>query len=197
MNASLPLGKKHDYRQADDLETWIQSKLIYEGRVVSLRTGDVRMDDGTVAFREVVEHPGGVAVVPVIGNSVVLIRQFRIAIGRDVIELPAGKLEGVENPEERGRRELEEETGYRAGRMVNAGSVFASVGYTTEEIRLFFAFDLEKVGQNLEADECVEVVTIPLTEAECMIASNELKDAKTIVGILSLLRYLRGEAAHP
>lgn len=173
------------------METWIQSKLIYEGRVVSLRTGDVRMDDGTVAFREVVEHPGGVAVVPVIGDSIVLIRQFRIAIGHDILELPAGKLEGVEDPEERGRQELEEETGYRAGRMVNAGSIFASVGYTTEEIRLFYAFDLEKVGQNLEADECLEVVTIPLSEAERMIASNEMKDAKTIVGILSLLRHLR------
>ena len=78
------------------METWIDSKTLYEGRVISLRVGHVRMDDGTVAFREVVEHPGGVAVVPVLGDSVILIRQYRVAIGQDILEIPAGKLEGAE-----------------------------------------------------------------------------------------------------
>ena len=173
------------------METWIASERIYSGKVVSLRVGDVRMDDGTVAFREVVEHPGGVAVVPVLGDSVVLIRQYRIAVGRDIIEIPAGKLEGDEDPEHRGRCELEEETGYRAGRMVPAGAIYASVGYTSEEIRMYLAFDLEKVGQNLEADECIETVEVPLSEIESRMANSELKDAKTIVGLHLLLDYLR------
>ena len=172
------------------METWIDSKTLYEGRVISLRVGHVRMDDGTVAFREVVEHPGGVAVLPVLGDSVILIRQYRVAIGRDILEIPAGKLEGAEDPEHRGRRELEEETGYRAGRMVSLGSVFASVGYTSEEIHLFAALDLEPVGQDLESDECIEVVPVPLADLERRMAANELKDAKTLVGLQALLRYL-------
>lgn len=173
------------------MEQWIESRRLYEGKVVSLRVGDVRMDDGTVAFREVVEHPGGVAVVPVLDDSVILIRQYRIAIERDILELPAGKLEGPEDPEQRGRAELEEETGYRARRMVPAGEIYASVGYTSELIHLYFAFDLHETEQNLEQDESIEVVEIPLGEIEGMIARNELKDAKTIVGLQALLAYLK------
>ena len=86
------------------MEEWIESKKVYDGRIIAVRVGDVRMDDGTVAFREVIEHPGGVAVVPVLGDSVILVRQYRVAIGKEILELPAGKLEGVEDPEERGRR---------------------------------------------------------------------------------------------
>ena len=173
------------------METWIDSERLYEGKVVCLRVGHVSMDDGTIAMREVVEHPGGVAVVPLLDDSVVLIRQYRVAIGQDILEIPAGKIEGPEDPEHRGRCELEEETGYRAGRMVSLGSIYASVGYTTEEIHLFAALDLEKVGQSLETDECIEVVPIPIAELERMMAANELKDAKTLVGLDALFRYLK------
>jgi ADP-ribose pyrophosphatase len=171
------------------MEEWVNRRTLYEGRVLSLRVGDVRMDDGAVALREVVEHPGGVAVVPVLEDSVILIRQYRIAIGRDILEIPAGKLEGDEDVEHRGRCELEEETGYRAGRMVPAGSIYASVGYSSEVIHLFLAFDLERVGQNLESDECIAIVEVPIGEIEGRIARNELKDAKTIIGLQALLRY--------
>jgi len=173
------------------LETWIDRKWVFEGKVISLSAGQVRMDDATVAVREVVEHPGGVAVVPLLDDSVILIRQYRIAIGQEILEIPAGKLEGNEDPEHRGRRELEEETGYRAGRMVSVGSVYASVGYTSEEIHLFLALDLEKVGQDLESDECIEVVPVPIAQIEQRLAANDLKDAKTVVGLYALLRYLR------
>jgi ADP-ribose pyrophosphatase len=175
------------------METWLDRKRVFEGKAVSMSAGHVRMDNGTVAAREVLEHPGGVAVVPLLGDSVILIRQYRIAIGQDILEIPAGKLEGDEDPEHRGRRELEEETGYRAGRMVSAGSVYASVGYTTEEIHLFLALDLEKAGQDLESDECIEVVPIELAEIEQRLAANDLKDAKTVVGLHALLRYLHAE----
>jgi ADP-ribose pyrophosphatase len=175
------------------METWIERNRVFEGKVVSMSAGRVRMDDGTIAEREVVEHPGGVAIVPVLGDSVILIRQYRIAIGQDILEIPAGKLEGDEDPEHRGRHELEEETGFRAGRMVSAGSIYASVGYTTEEIHLFLALDLVKVGQNLEPDECIGVVPIALAEIEQQLALNGLKDAKTIVGLHTLLRFLHAE----
>ena len=173
------------------METWVDRKRVFEGRIISVSAGQARMNDGTVAVREVVEHPGGVAVVPLLDESVILIRQYRIAIGREILEIPAGKLEGNEDPEHRGRRELEEETGYRAGRMVSIGSVYASVGYTSEEIHLFLALDLEKVGQDLESDECIEVVPVPIAQIEQRLAANDLKDAKTVVGLYALLRYLR------
>lgn len=180
-------------RRSDEntMETWIDSHRLYEGRIVSLRTGSVRMDDGTIAFREVVEHPGGVGVVPFHDGRVILIRQYRIAVGCDILEIPAGKLEsGDQDTETRGRCELEEETGYRAGQMVSAGSVYASVGYTSELIHLYLAFNLEKVGQRLESDECIDIVEIPLDEAKRLIASNELKDMKTLVALEALFRYL-------
>jgi len=175
------------------METWIDSRRVYEGRIVSVRTGNVRMDDDTVAFREVVEHPGGVGVAPYHDGKVILVRQYRVAVGRDVLEIPAGKLEdGDQDTETRGRCELEEETGYRAGRMVYAGSVYASVGYTSERIHLYLAFDLERVGQRLESDECIEIVEVTLSEAERLISTNDLKDAKTIIALQALFQHLRG-----
>ncbi len=171
------------------MERWVDGTLVYEGRVVSLRVGNVELEDGTIALREVVEHPGGVAVVPVKDAVVILVRQFRIAIGDDVLELPAGKLEGGEDHEARGRAELEEETGFRAGRMVSAGSIYATVGYSSEVIYLYLAFDLEHVGQNMEFDERIDVVELPVADIEARIADGTIRDAKTIVGLQALLRH--------
>jgi ADP-ribose pyrophosphatase len=172
-------------------EVWIQSRTLYDGAIVRLQVGEVRLDDGTVASREVVHHPGGVAVVALIEDRVVLIRQFRIAIGREIVEIPAGKLEGTtEDTEDRGRAELEEETGYRAGRMVYAGSVYASVGYTSEEIHFYLAFDLEKTRQRLDTDERIGVFEMPLAEVRRRLSANEFKDAKTVVGLERLFDYL-------
>jgi len=171
-------------------EEWVESELLYKGKVVSLRVGQATVNGGTTALREVVVHPGGVAVVPVLDDKVLLVRQYRIAVGAEVLEIPAGKLEGPEDPEHRGRRELEEETGYRAGTFISAGSVYASVGYSSEEIHLFLAFDLESVGQSLEFDEDIEVVAVPLEEARRDLAANAFKDAKTVVGLHALFTYL-------
>lgn len=171
-------------------EEWVESALLYKGKVVSLRVGQAKVNGDTTALREVVEHPGGVAVVPVLDGQVLLVRQYRIAIGAEVLEIPAGKLEGPEEPEHRGRRELEEETGYRAGRFIPVGSVYATVGYSSEEIHLFLAFDLEKVGQNLEFDEDIEVVAVPLEQARRGLSARAYKDAKTVVGLHALFDYL-------
>jgi len=172
------------------MERWVDGKRLYEGRVVSLYVGNVELDDGTIALREVVEHPGGVAVVPVGGDKVILIRQFRIAIGEDVLELPAGKLEAHEEPEARGRAELEEATGFRAGRMGSAGSIYATVGYSSEIIHLYLAFDLEHVGQNMEFDERIDIVELPIADIGTRIADGTIRDAKTIIGLQSLVRHL-------
>ena len=175
------------------IEEWVDSETLYAGRVVSLRVGNVRLEDGAMAMREVVEHPGGVAVIPVHEGHVILVRQFRIAVGQHVLEIPAGKLEPGDSPETRGQNELEEETGYHANQLVSAGSVFATVGYSSEEIHLFLAFDLNHIGQNLEEDERVELVHIPLDAIPEMLAGNAFKDAKTVVGLYALLQHLKKE----
>jgi ADP-ribose pyrophosphatase len=173
------------------MEEWIDSKRLYEGQVVSLRVGKALVNDSIVAVREVVEHPGGVVIVPVHAGDVIFIRQYRIAMGRHVIEIPAGKMEPGDTPRSRAERELEEETGFLARKLIPMGSVFASVGYTSEEYHLFLAFDLEKTCQALEFDENIEIVPVPLAEAERQVAQNEIKDAKAIIGVYCLLDYLR------
>lgn len=177
----------------DVIEKWEDCKTLFQGRVVSLRVGNVRLEDGELAMREVVEHPGGVGVIPVFDGQVILVRQFRIAINQHVMEIPAGKLEPGDSPEIRGQKELEEETGYHARQLVSAGSVFATVGYSSEEIHLFLGFDLVHVGQNLEEDERVELVRIPLEAIPEMLACNAFKDAKTVVGLHALIQYLNAQ----
>lgn len=172
------------------METWIDSELQYSGRIVSLRTGTIRLADGSEAFREIVEHPGGVGVVPWLGDRVVLAKQYRLAIGREVVEIPAGKLEGGESPEERGRAELEEEVGYAAETLVPIGSIFPSVGFLTEEIHLFIATNLTKTQQRLEVDERIEVVEYTLDQIRDGLRSFGFRDAKTVAGLYALLNWL-------
>ncbi len=172
------------------MEEWTESKRIYEGRIFNVRVGQARLADGVTAPREMVEHPGGVGIVPLSGERVVLIRQYRIAVGDTVLEIPAGKLEPGEDPAERARIELAEETGYRAGRIVPIGAIYASVGYTSEKIHLFLASGLEFVGQNLEFDERIELVELTLAQLRAQLKNHELEDAKTVVAVQRLLDYL-------
>jgi 8-oxo-dGTP pyrophosphatase MutT (NUDIX family) len=172
------------------METWVRSNRVYQGKVLSLLVGDVRLDDGNVVPREVVEHSGGVAIVPVLDDSVVLIRQFRIAAGREILELPAGRLEGNESPEYCARRELEEEIGYQAGRMVLAASYYSSVGFTNERMFIFLAFQLRKTEQRLEFDERIRKLEIPISEIKGKLSAKEFEDSKTIIGLRELLAYL-------
>ncbi len=172
------------------METWIRSETLYKGKIVNLRIGDVRLDDGREAFREVVEHNGGVGIVPCLGDSVVLVRQYRVAVGRYLLEIPAGKLEGDEDAEARGRLELKEETGYTAGRFVSAGHFFPSPGCFTEKLYIFLAFDLQEGEQDLEHDEQVERVELSMDEVRRRLARHEFEDGKTIIGLRALLDHL-------
>lgn len=172
------------------MERWIARNVLHKGYVLNMVVGDVELDDGTRAVREVVEHPGGVAVVPVLGDSVVMVRQYRIALGKTIDEIPSGKFEGGESPEDRARAELEEETGYTAGRLVPVGGIYPSVGYTSEKIHMYLAFDLTKSKQNLDFDERIEVVTIPIADVREGMESHRFEDAKTIIGFYSLLSYI-------
>jgi ADP-ribose pyrophosphatase len=168
-------------------ESWIQNHSVYEGRIFSVRNGQVRLEDGTEAYREVVVHGGGVGVVPVLDDRVILVRQFRIAAGKVVVEIPAGRLEPGESPEHRARVELEEEIGYRAGRLERVASCYCSPGFTNEIDHIYLGLDLEKTRQQLEHDERIELVEYSLAEVERMLYRLEFDDAKTIIGLRELL----------
>ena len=172
------------------MEKWITKEEIHKGKIFSLWGGKVSLDNGAMAVREYIRHPGGVAIVPVIDNSVILIRQFRIAIERELIELPAGRLEPNEEPANCARRELEEEIGYRAKDLVPLAAYFSSVGFTDERMYIFLALNLEKTGPRLEADERIDQVRMPVAVIKEKLAAQEFEDAKTIIGLREFLAYL-------
>lgn len=172
------------------MEIWKQSRVLYEGNVFSLRAGEVLLDDGTIAHREVIEHPGGVCIAPFDGEHVILVRQFRIAVNEYVLELPAGKLEGAEDPAHRAARELEEETGYQAGRLLPAGSFFMSVGFCTERMYQYLALDLTKTAQQLETEERIELVEMSLEKVRDGLHQHAFIDGKTALGLHALLHHL-------
>jgi ADP-ribose pyrophosphatase len=162
-----------------------ETKHLYSGRVVNLSVEKIALPDGNEISREVVHHPGAVAIVPMLSpDEVVLIKQFRYCAGKALWEIPAGTLEPGESPAACAARELTEETGYRAGKMVPMGGVYTSPGFCNEFLHLFLAADLEHCGLKLDPDERIEVHTMSMNEALRKIESGEIVDAKTIVGLL-------------
>lgn len=172
------------------MEHWKNSRIVYEGRIVRLRVGEVELDDGSTAEREVIEHPGGVCVAPWTGESVILVRQFRIALNAHVLEVPAGKLEPGDSPALRAACELEEETGYVARTLEPAGAVYATVGYCSEQIHFFLGLGLEKTAQRLEPEERIELVEMPLDDVRQGLAENTFTDSKTVIALERLLRHI-------
>ncbi|HEY3282004.1 MAG TPA: NUDIX hydrolase [Armatimonadota bacterium] len=166
-------------------EVVIDTRPIYQGRMISLRSDRVRLPDGSESRRDVVEHRGAVTIVPMLPDGqVVMVRQFRLAAGSILLELPAGTRDPDEDAEVCARRELTEETGYRAGRMEKLFEAFMAPGYSSELIHFYLAQDLDLAEQATDEDEFVEVVQLPLSEAIRQASEGELRDAKTIAGLL-------------
>ena len=172
------------------MEKWIKQKEIHKGKIFSLWGGQVALDNGKVAVREYIRHAGGVGIVPVIDGNVILIEQFRISIERKLIELPAGRLEPNEEPIKCAARELEEEIGYRATKLIQVASYFASVGNSNERMYVFLALDLKKTKLQLEPDERIRKVVMPLEMVKQKLAKQEFEDSKTIIGLREALAYL-------
>ena len=172
------------------MEKWIKQKEIHKGKIFSLWGGQVALDNGEVAVREYIRHAGGVGIVPVIDGNVILIEQFRISIERKLIELPAGRLEPNEEPIKCAARELEEEIGYRATKLIQVASYFASVGNSNERMYVFLALDLKKTKLQLEPDERIRKVVMPLEMVKQKLAKQEFEDSKTIIGLREALAYL-------
>ncbi len=162
---------------------------IYSGRIIELSIETVLLPGGREAKREVVRHPGSVAIVPLISpDEVILIKQFRYCAGKALWEIPAGTLEADETPIECAGRELIEETGYSAGTLEPMGGFFTAPGFCTEFLHLFTATDLKPCASELDDDEQLTVHKVSLEEALRKISSGEIIDAKTMVGLLGLGR---------
>jgi len=169
------------------METWVACETKFQGNIIEVRAGTARLEDGYIAPREVVLQGGGVCVAALADGEALLVRQYRIAVGRMLLELPAGRLEPGEEPISRAAAELEEETGYRAGRLEHVASFYCSPGVLSERIHVYAGFDLERTAQRLDHDERVEAVRMPLDEVERGLAEGRFEDAKTIIGLRELL----------
>jgi ADP-ribose pyrophosphatase len=151
----------------------------------------VTLPNGRELTLDIVHHPGAAAVVPFTGDTeVALIRQFRHAAGGSILEVPAGKLDAGEPPEHCAVRELAEEAGYRAGRIVPLGSIWTTPGFTDEVIHLFAAFDLSRVPSRPEDDEVIEVIRVPLDHALEWVWRGELRDAKSALALIYAARHV-------
>lgn len=173
------------------MEKWVKKELQYKGKIFDLWTGEAKLDNGKIARRDIIEHPGGVGVVPVLDDTVLLVKQYRIAIERDIIEIPAGKIEKGEDPETCAYRELEEEIGYKAKKLVHIASCYSSVGFTDEKLHIYIAPELIESNQNFDADESIEVIKVPISQISTKLARKEFEDAKTIIGLQGLLSYYK------
>lgn len=169
------------------MERTISSRLLHEGRHFSFLRDEVELPNGLKTYRDIVRHPGAVAIVPVLPDGrIVLVRQYRYAAGKPLLEIPAGTLEEGENPLECARRELIEETGYEASELTAILSCYMAPGYSDEVIHFYEARGLREVGMSPEEDESIEVEVSELGEIIRMIEENIIEDAKTIIGIRCL-----------
>jgi ADP-ribose pyrophosphatase len=168
----------------------LSRRLAYQGRSISVWVEDAKLPNGLTTPLDIVRHPGASAVVPFETDSdVLLIRQFRHAAGGTIWEVPAGKLDG-DAPDVCAARELEEEAGRRAGRLLQLASIWTTPGFTDERIHLFAAFDLAPVPHRREEDEVIDVVRMSLDDALAMIWSGELSDAKSALALLHAARHV-------
>jgi len=171
-------------------EEQLSSEYFYKGKIINMRRDKALLPDGSEAFREVVEHPGGVCVAALTDEREVLfVRQFRYPYFEEVLEIPAGKRDPGEEPLDCGKRELKEETGAVASRYIDLGRLYPTPGYTNEVIYMYGAMGLEFQEQTPDEDEFLAVERIPLEKAVEMVMNGELPDAKTQAAILKL-KYL-------
>ena len=171
----------------------IDVQTTHTGRLLRVEVLSWTDEQGRTVCREVVRHPGAGLVVPWLGTDrVVMVRNYRIAVDEHLLELPAGTLESGEDPQHAAARELEEETGYRPGRIRPLGEFYTSPGFADELMRVFVAEDLRFVGQRLEPGERIEVETIRGRDVGAMIEDGRIRDGKTIAGLLMWERQARG-----
>jgi len=175
------------------IEETISSESVFEGKLLKVRRDLVRLPDGHESVREWIAHPGAVVVIGVLGNGKLLFeRQFRYPVRQVFLELPAGKIDPGEHPLDTARRELREETGYKAKLWRHLGTMHTCIGYSDEHIEVFFAEGLSHVGAALDHGEILEIVEMSLHDAILAVRDGEITDAKTITALMWAEKTLSG-----
>lgn len=170
-------------------EKTISTKEIFSGKIISVQVDDVLLPNGKQSKRELVKHPGAVAVIPITKEGkIVFVEQYRKPLERTIVEIPAGKIEVDEDPALTAVRELEEETGYTTNTLTYVQSFYTSPGFADEIIHLYYTDTLEKLVEKVEGDEdeFVEIIELTLKEAEQYVKEKKIYDAKTIYAVLYL-----------
>ncbi|MGO4888305.1 NUDIX hydrolase [Anaerobacillus sp. MEB173] len=176
-------------------EKTIETKSIYKGKIIDLNLVDVELPNGEKSKREIVNHPGAVAIIALTPDEkLLLLRQFRKPLERTIIEIPAGKLEKGEDPLDAAVRELEEETGYKTNELKHITSFYTSPGFADELIHLYYTDQLLPGQTNMDDDEFLDVLEVTLDEALEFVEKEEVYDAKTVFAIqyLQLKKCLKG-----
>ena len=172
------------------MERCTSTRRIFDGHVLNLRVDNVLFDDGVEATREVVEHRGASVIIPLLENNhVLLVRQYRYAVGKELLEIPAGTCDIGESPEDCAKRELQEETGFTCGNLEKILECYVAPGYSSELIHFYVASALRKAESQMELDEAIMVERIELEQVLKMIKENIIVDAKTVAGMLAYLTY--------
>ena len=166
-------------------EQRLSSRSVFEGRIVSVRVDEVRLAGGGSAVREVVDHRPAVVIVPLDERGrVLMVKQYRYAVGETLLEAPAGIVEEGEDPDETAQRELQEEVGRKSGDLRKLGEFWATPGFCNEMMHAYAARDLSHSALDADEDEDITVVAVPIAEALDMIATGKIRDAKTIAALL-------------
>jgi ADP-ribose pyrophosphatase len=175
-------------------EVRVASDAVYEGHFLKVKRDEVRLPDGKPAHREYIVHPGAVMIVPLLDDGRLLLeRQFRYPMGRVMLEFPAGKLDAGEPPLRCAQRELLEETGYTAREWAHAGILHNAIAYSDEGIEIFFARGLTAGERALDEGEFLDLLSLSPAALDAMAQAGQLTDAKTLIGLLWLSRWQRGE----
>jgi ADP-ribose pyrophosphatase len=171
--------------------TTLHTEIGYQGRAFNVRKDTLRMPDGRESVYDIIDHPGAVTIIPVDDNgNILFVRQFRPATGEILLELPAGTLEKGEDPKDCAAREIQEETGFAARTFKSLGAVWLAPGYSTEYLHFFFAKDLYVSPLKGDEDEFISVEAIPYNRALEMAYSGEIKDGKSLAGLLLLGKHM-------
>jgi len=170
-------------------ESRITTEVVYKGDFLDVRRDEVLLPNGETGTREWINHPGAVVIIPILPNGeIALIKQFRYAARSEFLELPAGKLDEGEDPKACAFRELEEEIGYRAGKMQFIANIHPAIGFANEIMSIYLAEDLKKTNCNRDKDEFIELIPTNMEEALNLVWENKITDVKSIIGLLWLER---------
>jgi len=172
-------------------EKTIKSEIVYNGKLLKVFKDDAKLPNGEIGIREWIDHPGAICCMPILPDGkIAMILQYRYSVKQEMIELPAGKLDEGETPENCALRELEEEIGYRANRLTFLANIHPAIGFANENMWLYLAEDLEKTEPLLDNDEFIELIPTKLEDAVEMVWCGDITDVKTIIGLLWAERLL-------